>query len=330
METRFSSFGDLATHVAAIRAEDEARGQQRDKRYDAAFGEGGELAMLSVVDEPERIDMPDAQQCQAAVDMMIQTMFDVLRDTRMEPFAADLAWGFVNSFHVVAKRIEGREDDAAKKLGELARVFDPSEVYANDLEETQTLCQTLQGCREAMECMRDHAGEVYRVEVGRPFSPTKGSRVSSALSASMIEARDFLAGRARTRREQYAPEGPVVAFSGGQQWHDHELLWERLDLIRTRVPEMILVTTAQAKGCDAVATAWAASRGVKVVQFRLDRTQGNRAAFVRNDRICNLRPIEAVVCEGSGIQANLAQKLRQAGVPLSIFRLSQQRDLAAA
>lgn len=244
----------MAAHVAAIRAEDEARGVRRDERYDAAFAEGGELAMLSVVDEPERIDMPDAQQCQAAVDMLIQTLFDVLRDTRMEPFAADLAWGFVNSFHVVAKRIEAREDDAAKKLGELARVFDPSEVYANELEETQMLCQTLQGCREAMECMRDHAGEVYRVEVGRPFSPTKGSRVSSALSASMIEARDYLAGRARQRREQYAPEGPVVAFSGGQQWHDQELLWGRLDLIRRRVPEMILVTTAQAKGCDAVST----------------------------------------------------------------------------
>jgi hypothetical protein len=330
MQTHFTSFGDLAAHVAAIRAEDEARGGQRDDRYDAAFAEGGELAMLSVVDEPERIEMPDPQQCQAAVDMLIQTLFDVLRDTRMEPFAADLAWGFVNSFHVVAKRIEAREDDAAKKLGDLARSFDPSEVYANDLEETQTLCQTLQACREAMECMRDHAGEVYRVETGRPFAALKGSRVSSALSASMIEARDYLAGRARLRREQYAPEGPVVAFSGGQQWHNHELLFDRLDRIKARIPEMILVTTAQSKGCDAIATAWAASRRVKVVQFRLDRSQGNRAAFVRNDRITSLRPVEAIVCEGSGVQANLAQKLRQAGVPLHVLRACEQRASATA
>lgn len=329
MDTRFSSFGDLAAHVAAIREEGEARGARRDDRYDAAFSEGGEMASLSVADEPERIDMPDPQQCQAAVDMVLQTLFDVLRDTRMDPFAADLAWGFVNSFHVVAKRIEGREDDAARKVAELARAFDPSEVYAYDLEEAQVLCQTLQGCREAMECMRDHAGEVYRVEVGRPFSAIKGSRVSSALTASMIDARDFLAARARGRREQYAPEGPVVAFSGGQQWHDHALLFDRLDQIKQRVPEMILVTTAQPKGCDQIATAWAAARGVRVVQFRLDRSQGNRAAFVRNDRIVNLKPVEAVVCEGSGIQANFAQKLRQAGVPLTIFRIREQRAAAA-
>ena len=77
----------------------------------------------------------------------------------------------------------------------------------------------------------------------------------------MIDARDYLASRARTRREQFAPEGPVVAFSGGQEWHDHELLWDRLDQIAKRIPEMVLATTAQAKGCDAIATAWAASSG---------------------------------------------------------------------
>ena len=89
-----------------------------------------------------------------------------------------------NSFHMVAKRIEGREDDAAKKLGELARNFDPSEIYATELEETQQLCQTLEGIRAALECMRDHAAEVYRVETGRPFSTVRGSKVSSKLTAS--------------------------------------------------------------------------------------------------------------------------------------------------
>src|SRR3546814_10492032 len=108
--------------------------------------------------------MPDPEQARAAVEMVRATLFDVFRDTRLEPFASDLAWGFVNSFHVVAKRLSDREDDAAKELGDLARSFDPSEIYASQLEEAQLLCQTLQGCRDAMECMRDHAAEVYRVE----------------------------------------------------------------------------------------------------------------------------------------------------------------------
>lgn len=318
--TNFTNFADLASHIAASRGND-----AQVETYEGAFLEHDEMAKMTIVDPAEKAEMPDPDQVRVAVEMMMATMFDVLRDTRMEEFARDLAWGFANSFHVVAKRIEGREDDAAKKLGDLARNYDPSESYAFELEDTQLLCQTLQGCREAMECMRDHAAEVYRVETGKPFSPVRGSRVSSALTASMVDARDYLASRARERREQFAPEGPVVAFSGGQVWEDVDLLWDGLDSIKARIPEMILATTAQAKGCDAVAHAWAASRGVKVIQFRLDKSQGNRAAFVRNDRILGLKPVEAVVCEGSGIQQNLAQKLRQAGVPLHIVRLTHQR-----
>lgn len=318
--TNFTNFADLASHIAASRGND-----AQVETYEGAFLEHDEMAKMTIVDPAEKAEMPDPDQVRVAVEMMMATMFDVLRDTRMEEFARDLSWGFANSFHVVAKRIEGREDDAAKKLGDLARNYDPSESYAFELEDTQLLCQTLQGCREAMECMRDHAAEVYRVETGKPFSPVRGSRVSSALTASMVDARDYLASRARERREQFAPEGPVVAFSGGQVWEDVDLLWDGLDSIKARVPEMILATTAQAKGCDAVAHAWAASRGVKVIQFRLDKSQGNRAAFVRNDRILGLKPVEAVVCEGSGIQQNLAQKLRQAGVPLHIVRLAHQR-----
>lgn len=318
--TNFTNFADLASHIAASRGND-----AQVETYEGAFLEHEEMAKMTIVDPAEKAEMPDPDQVRVAVEMMMATMFDVLRDTRMEEFARDLAWGFANSFHVVAKRIEGREDDAAKTLGDLARNYDPSESYAFELEDTQILCQTLQGCREAMECMRDHAAEVYRVETGKPFSPVRGSRVSSALTASMVDARDYLASRARERREQFAPEGPVVAFSGGQVWEDVDLLWNGLDGIKARIPEMILATTAQAKGCDAVAHAWAASRGVKVIQFRLDKSQGNRAAFVRNDRILGLKPVEAVVCEGSGIQQNLAQKLRQAGVPLHIVRLAHQR-----
>lgn len=43
---------------------------------------------------------------------------------------------------------------------------------------------------------------------------------------------------------------------------------------------------------------WAASRGIKVIKvikFKLDRSQGNRAAFVLNHRIIGVKPVEAVV-----------------------------------
>ena len=328
--TRFSNFSDLGRHLVNDRSERTSMNEELALRYQAGFIEPSELAKMTIMDEPTAMEMPDPDQVGAAIELAVGTIFDVLRDTRMEEFAGQISWGMVNSFHMVAKQVERREDDAADKLRELARTFDPSEIYAVELEDTQMMCQTLQGCREAMETMRDHASEVYRVETGRPFSSARGSTVSKGYTASQISARDYLAARGRERREQFAPEGPLVAVSGGQEWHDHELLWDRLDGIKARVPEMVLITTAQRKGVDAIATAWAASRRVKTVQFVPDRSLGNRAAFVRNDKMVNLKPVEAIVCEGSGIQANLAQKLRQAGTPLHILRLTDQRPLVRA
>jgi hypothetical protein len=33
-----------------------------------------------------------------------------------------------------------------------------------------------------------------------------------------------------------------------------------------------------------------------------------------------MQPVEAIICEGSGVQANLAERCRAAGVPVTIFR----------
>src|SRR3546814_18755927 len=83
---------------------------------------------------------------------------------------------------------------------------------------------------------------------------------------------------------------------------------------------MTLVTTAQHKGADAIGAAWAAARGVPLVAFWLNRQLGNRAGFERNCSMVRLLPVEAVICEGSGIQIKLAPGLRAADVPLTIFK----------
>src|SRR5579863_6828152 len=206
MTDAFTSFEELSTFY---------REQIEAPNFDAAFAEQNSAGQLSVHAEPAANGMPDPIQAQSAMEMIIGTVFDLFRDTRMEEFGRDIVWGIVNSFHVTAQRIEKREDDASKKVGEMARAFDPSEIYAVELEESQRICQTLMDCREAMEAMRDYAGEIFRVETGRPFSTVKGTRASSGLTASQIDARDFLAARASKRREDHAPTGPVVIFSGG-------------------------------------------------------------------------------------------------------------------
>lgn len=319
----FNSFADLAK--ARIDTAD-SRGDTT-AAYDGAFLEHNDMAKLSVVGEPAAEEMPDPDMARRAVEMAVGTIFDVLKDTRMEEFAQQLAWGMVNSFHMTARLVEGREDDAAKKLGELARNFDPSEIYATELEDTQLLVQTLQGCREALEAMRDHASDVYHVETGRPFTATRGSQVSkNGVTASQIQARDFLAARAKDRRAQFQPEGPLVVISGGQkEWHDFEMIWEILDDIKRRIPNMVLGTTGMRKGVDAMANGWAQKNGVQTILFMPDRRHGNRAPFLRNENIVKLGPVEAIVGEGSGIQSNLAQRLRQAGVPLHIRRIAEQR-----
>jgi len=276
--------------------------------------------------EEEETDaaLPDAIMAQAACEMLVRTLFDLLRDTRLEPLAGRLAWGIVHSFHKVAGQLEGEANRAARTVKDLVRDADGSEIAMGELEEAQMLCQSLDEAQEAIACMRDHAAETYRAETGQPWSSPRGSLTSSKRTASVIAASDFLAARRQRRAESHAPSGPIVIFSGGQVWADHRLIWERLDMIRARMPTMVLATTGQDKGCDAIAAAWAAQSGTSLIPFPLRRALGQRAGFVRNEQLLALCPVEAVVCEGSGLQSHLARMVRAKGVPAHFFRLADQ------
>ncbi len=313
---RVDSFADLR----ALYAE-----QIATPEFQASFGDPIPLSIIEPGDEPGEHEMPEPFAAQAECGGIIATIFDLFNDTRLAPLSAEIAWGVVNSFHFVAGKLERREDALAAEIGDMVRRPDMSEVFNSELEEKQLLCQSTAEQRAAIECMRDYAAEMYRAQSGWPWSPARGSRASSASTASQIAAQDFLRERALEARERYLPQGPVVVFSGPAQWHDWEMLWRRLDEIRARVPHMTLVTTGQRKGADAIAAAWAArsETRVPVVAFGLYGT-GRKTAFTRNRKLAELRPVEAVVCEGSGLQANLYQTLRQANVPIHAFRKTDQ------
>jgi hypothetical protein len=197
------------------------RGVQLTPDYAAAFMEQTELAKLSIEHEPSAAEMPDPDVAQAAIEMMLATVFDLFRDTRMEDMASEVAWGIANSFHVVAKRLDNREDSMANRLQEKLREYDPSEVYATDLEDLTMQARSLAECRDAMECMRDHAAKIYLVETGRPFSPVRGSRVSSKTNASMIEARDYLAAQKGAAARTVCAHGPGCGVLGRAAVHRH-------------------------------------------------------------------------------------------------------------
>ncbi|WIW89631.1 DUF2493 domain-containing protein [Sphingobium sp. V4] len=294
---------------------------------EAAFGDVQPLAIIEGARDPQELDMPHPMQAQQDCGAIIATIFDLFRDTRMEPTAQPLAWGFVNSFHHEAQKLAGIEDSLALKLGEMIRDPEAGEVWNSNVEELQTRCRTVAEQRAAIEAMRDYGAAVYRAETGFPWSAARGSRASSVTTASQIAAADFLRERALEARERLKPQGPVVVFSGGQEWHDWRMIWDKLDQIKARVPHMTLVTTAQRKGADAIAAAWAAEAGVPLVAFTPEGRLGRRAGFVRNEKMVNLRPrpVEALVCQGSGIQANLLDLLKDADIPTHAFKVDSQR-----
>lgn len=318
---RFDNFADFASHYADLTSA---------AAFPAAFRAEIGTAQLSIHEEPTTADMPDEDAARACAEQMTADLFALFAETRLAALAPRIAWGMVNSLHKVAQQIAREEDDAARDLGELARINDPSEIHAYELEDKQRLCQSLHEAMAAIECMRDHAAEVYCVNTGKPWMPTGGSRTSRTLTASQIEGRDYLAARAAERRQRHVPDGLPVVVSGGKHWLHHEPIWQRLDAIRARVPSLWIATTGQRTGADAIAAAWAAARGIAHVRFNLERQHGDRAAWKRNQRLIGLSPVEAVICEGSGVQINLAQTARAAGVPVTILRNSDFAEGPAA
>ena len=298
--------------------------------FQAAFGDVGALSIVERSREPEELAMPDPLAAQADCAGIVAAIFDLFRDTRLETSAQAIAWGIVNSFHHEAQKLDRTEDSLSRELGDMVRRPDPSEVFNAELEELQLRCVTVQEQARAIECMRDYAAEMYRAQTGRPWSAARGSKVSSTTTASQIAAADFIKARANQARERYLPTGPLVVFSGGQEWHDWQMIWDRLDQIKARVPTMTLCTTAQRKGADAIAAAWAAKAGVPLVAFTPDSRFGRRAGFLRNEKLANLKPVEAIVCQGSGLQANLLDVLKAAAIPTHAFRADAQTKEAPA
>lgn len=314
-----SSFSDLPELYAEITATD---------AFEASFGDPLPLSIIEHGEEPGEHYMPEPVAAQAECGGIVAAVFDLFTDTRLDPLAPEIAWGFVNSFHFTAGKLERQEDRLADQIRDMARRLEPGEVFNKELEDKQLECQSLAEQRAAIEAMRDYAAAMYRACSGRAWSPSKGSKASHVTTASQISALDFLRARAEKRRERHEPQGPVVVVSGPVDWHDWQIIWDRLALIKARIPGMVLVTTGQSQGVDAIAASWAAKECVPCIAFTLyGRGKAMKRAFDRNRQVNNLMPVEAILCEGSGIQANLYELFNPENgrrVPTHIFMRADQ------
>lgn len=288
-----------------------------DARFQVAFQELSENGFSIRSDETQAGDMPDPGEAKAACEEMLTILFQVFGDTRLERDAKELAWKIVNAFHTQYGSLEKRLDRAQSDLRDLVRLNDTSEIGSVELEEKTQDCRALEEASEAIACCRDYMGQVFASETGKAWTPRSGSRVSSGRCASQIEAREFEAARQAKKRQQNAPDGIIVGFCGSDPWDDVDAILNILDRAKTRHPDMVLAYTGQRKGSDVVAASWADKNGVHLVKYAPDfQRDGNRAGFVRNDKMIALNPVAMIVCEGSGIQANMAQKCRQKGIPV--------------
>ena len=146
------------------------------------------------------------------------------------------------------------------------------------------------------------------------------SRNDSALTSSMIDSREFIAARRRADTEVLAPAGARIAFTGGADCNDHTRIWDALDKIRAKHPDIVLLHGGSPRGAERIAACWADNRKVPQIAFKPDWTRHAKAApFRRNDQLLAVLPIGVIVFPGSGISANLADKAKKLGIPVWTF-----------
>jgi hypothetical protein len=94
-----------------------------------------------------------------------------------------------------------------------------------------------------------------------------------ALAAAMIDSREFIAARRRADAEVLAPSGPRIAFTGGADCNDHRRIWDTLDKVRAKHPDMVLLHGGSPRGAERIAACWADNRQVPQVVFKPDWTR---------------------------------------------------------
>jgi hypothetical protein len=273
-------------------------------------------------DEPDNRPLPDPHQVGTALADIFDALVATLTDTRLEPDLEDLLWSTVNLFHRAGDRIERELDGNEQAQRRSQKDQDGSEVRSVELERLLAAGITLIERRNAFEAMRDGAAELFETHTGSAWRPRAGSMVNHrALTAAMIDSRDFLSAKRRAETEVMLPPGPKVAFAGGYECNDHEAIWAALDRVHAKHQAMVLLHGGSPKGAERIAACWADNRKVPQVAFKPDFTRHKNAApFKRNDQLLETMPIGLVVFPGSGISDNLADKARKLGIPVLDYR----------
>jgi YspA, cpYpsA-related SLOG family len=274
-----------------------------------------------VQDEPEPRPLPEAKTIAGAVADIFDAMVATLCDTQLEADLENLLWSTVNLFHRAADRVQRALDDNEVAQKRSQKEQDGSEIRSVELERLITEGLSLIERRNTMEVFRDHAADQFERHAGSSWRPRSSSMVNHrTMTAAMIDSRDFLAAKRRVETEVLLPAGAKIAFTGGLDFNDHQLIWDTLDKVRAKHADMVLLHGGSPKGAERIAACWANNRKVPQIAFKPDWARYAKAApFKRNDQIIDVLPIGVIVFPGSGISANLADKAMKLGIPVWKF-----------
>jgi len=266
--------------------------------------------------------MPEPLTVQGALADVFDALVSTLTDTPLEPDLEQLLWSTVNVFHRQAEKAQRDLDDNEDAQKRSQREQDGSEVKSVELERLLIEGQDRIDRRDTYEAMRDQAGELFEAHTGTTWKPHSGSLANrKALTAAMIDSRDFISAKRRAETEVLIPKGAKIAFTGGTDCNDHKSIWAALDRVHAKHADMVLLHGGSPKGAELIAAKWADNRKVPQIAFKPDWTKHAKAApFKRNDALLDTMPIGVVVFPGSGISDNLADKARKLGIPLFDFR----------
>jgi hypothetical protein len=113
--------------------------------------------------------------------------------------------------------------------------------------------------------------------------------------------------------------GPKIAVTGGLDFNDHRLIWDKLDRVHAKHPDMVLLHGGSPKGAERIAARWADHRSSQGaadrLQARLDQARKGRAAQTQRHNSGGSSDWGHGV-PGTGIQDNLADKAKELGIPV--------------
>ncbi|MDZ4370886.1 MAG: DUF2493 domain-containing protein [Phenylobacterium sp.] len=220
-------------------------------------------------------------------------LLDLIGDTALEDVQTILAESLIGAFQSAAGRIERDADRARDRMRVLERDFDGSEMADTELQDATAMARAADVAQAACELVRDAAAEVYTTATGDVWTPWRGSRRGTQLTAAQLEAKQALRAIEKRRSADADPGGPVVAFRAAPMADsgvDANRIFDALNWAKAQWPDMALATTG-AKGAERLAIRWAQQKGVTLVLARADFDRHGKAApFRANDELMALEP----------------------------------------